>query len=379
MNIAELSEKETPFYLYDTGILRNNLEKLKEASDRYNYKVHYAVKANANIPVLQMVKDYGFGVDCVSGGEIERSISAGFKGDQVVFAGVGKSDREIEIALSHNIFCFNAESFEEVKVLHDLSKKNNKVAKIALRIKPNVDARTHKYITTGLEENKFGIDFHDLPDIIEFIKGSENLDLIGIHFHIGSQITELDVFRNLCLKVNEIQKWFQSQGLSLEHLNLGGGLGVDYLNPDENHLPDYEAFFSLFDQQLDSYEGQEIHFELGRSVVAQCGSLISRVLYVKKGIATDFLILDSGMTELIRPALYQSYHKIENWSKRSKPLNNKYDVVGPICESSDYFGKAVQFPESERGDIIAIRSCGAYGEVMASSCNLRPKAEAHYV
>lgn len=375
----DLANHKTPFYLYDMGLLEQNLSSLKTAAENSGFQVHYAVKANANIPILQKMIDFGFGADCVSGGEVERALEAGFDPSSIVFAGVGKSDDEILIGLNNDIFCFNAESDEEVKVLGEIAQRENKVANIALRIKPNVDARTHKYITTGLEENKFGIDFHDLEVILDHIDSTNSLNLIGIHFHIGSQITDLDVFRNLCLRVNEIQRWFEARNILLPHLNLGGGLGVNYEDPDSNITPDYESFFKVFEEHLDHYPGQKIHFELGRALVANCGSLISKVLYVKKGVATNFLILDSGMTELIRPALYQSYHKIENWSKEAEKADSTYDVVGPICESSDYFGKSVLLPISERGDIIAIRSSGAYGEVMSSSYNLRPKSEAVYV
>ncbi len=375
----EISGHKTPFYLYEMNVLEANLKELKRASDARGYKVHYAVKANANQKILQKIRSYGFGADCVSGGEVQESIKAGFEPDHIVFAGVGKNDDEIRIGLENDIFCFNVESAQEVSVIAELAENMGKRARIAIRIKPNVDARTHKYITTGLEDNKFGIDFHDLDEVLPLIQNSSALDLIGIHFHIGSQITDMDVFRNLCLRVNEIQKWFESRKIEIPHLNLGGGLGLNYNDPDEQNIPDYEAFFQTFEDHLVVYPGQQIHFELGRAVVANCGSLISKVLYVKTGIATNFLILDAGMTELIRPALYQSYHKIENWSSTDVEADHKYDVVGPICESSDCFGKAVMLPESHRGDLIAIRSSGAYGEVMSSSYNIRPKAEAIYV
>jgi diaminopimelate decarboxylase len=289
---------------------------------------------------------------------------------------VGKSDREILLALEHDNFCFNAESLHELEVLNELAEKTGKTARIALRINPNVNAKTHHYITTGLEENKFGINFWELPLVLELLPQLPNLKLVGLHFHIGSQITDLSVFKALCLRVNEIQQWFLERNIKVEHLNLGGGLGVDYHEPDTNALPDFETYFGIFNQFLKPEPGQQIHFELGRALVAQSGTLISKVLYIKKGIKTNFVILDAGMTELIRPALYQSYHKIENLSS-SQP-DSRYDVVGPICESSDCFGKAVMLPETNRGDLVAIRTAGAYGEVMSSGYNLRDKAEAIY-
>jgi diaminopimelate decarboxylase len=374
--LNELQQHATPLYLYELGLLRQTLQIASQEAAKYNYHVHYALKANVNTPILDEVRKVGFGADCVSGNEVRSAIENGFKPEHVVFAGVGKSDEEINYALSQNIFCFNCESSHELIVINELARLKNKTAKIALRINPNVNANTHKYITTGLEENKFGINAWELEEVIELLKTLDNIKLIGIHFHIGSQITDLAVFKNLCTRVNEFQEWFLSRNIELEHVNVGGGLGVDYYNPQEQPIPDFASYFGLFNQFLELRPNQQVHFELGRSLVAQCGTLISRVLYIKKGITTNFAILDAGMTELIRPALYQSYHKIENLT--SKLAEERYDVVGPICESSDCFGKAVMLPETNRGDLIAIRSAGAYGEVMASNYNLREKAKAIY-
>lgn len=376
-NMQELQEQTTPFYLYDLALLRQTLGAAKEQADRYNYHVHYALKANANAPVLDAMRAFGFGADCVSGNEVRAAIENGFAPNEVVFAGVGKSDEEINYALDQDIFCFNCESSHELAVLNELAAAKGKTAQIALRINPNVNANTHKYITTGLEENKFGINAWELPAVLEQLNSLPNIKLVGIHFHIGSQITDLSAFRNLCTRVNEFQEWFVNHNILLEHVNVGGGLGVDYYNPDEQAVPDFEAYFGLFNEFLELRPNQQVHFELGRALVAQCGTLISKVLYIKKGINTNFAILDAGMTELIRPALYQSYHKIENLT--SKGTEDRYDVVGPICESSDCFGKAVVLPETNRGDLIAIRTAGAYGEVMASQYNLREKAKAIYL
>jgi diaminopimelate decarboxylase len=373
MNLEVLENRKTPFYLYDLKRLEENLNALTEASSSFGYEVHYAVKANANPRIMKLIQEKGFGADCVSGGEVQRALDCGFAPEKIVFAGVGKSDEEILLGLRNNIFVFNCESSQEVEVLEELAKQEGKAARLALRIKPNVDARTHHYITTGLEENKFGIDFSDLPNIMDRIQSSEYLDFQGIHFHIGSQITEMSVFKNLCTKVNRVLEWFREQKIGIQHLNLGGGLGVDYAKPDEDK-PNYREFFQIFQDHLE-LQGEQVHFELGRVVTAHCGSLICKVLYTKRGINTNFLILDGGMTELIRPALYQSYHRIENWNKNGSDEKETYDVVGPICESSDYFGKSVQLPLSERGDFVAVRSCGAYGEVMASHYNLRERGE----
>ncbi|MDX5481596.1 MAG: diaminopimelate decarboxylase, partial [Hymenobacteraceae bacterium] len=360
-HLQELQQHPTPIYVYNLDLLRRTLQSAKQEAEKYNFHVHYALKANANTPILEEMRKHGFGADCVSGNEVKAAIENGFAPKEVVFAGVGKSDEEINYALEQDIFCFNCESSHELEVLNELAEQKGRIARIALRINPNVNAKTHKYITTGLEENKFGINAWELESVLELLQKLKNVQLIGIHFHIGSQITDLTVFKNLCTRVNEFQEWFLAHNIRLEHVNVGGGLGVDYYNPDEQPIPDFAAYFGLFNQFLELRPGQQVHFELGRALVAQCGTLVSKVLYIKNGISTNFAILDAGMTELIRPALYQSYHKIENLTSEKQEV--KYDVVGPICESSDCFGKAVDLPETSRGDLIAIRTAGAYGEV----------------
>ena len=374
--IKQFEVRETPFYHYDLNLLRQTLAKVKSLADKYQFQIHYAVKANCNRPILREILDSGFGADCVSGNEVKLAIESGFLPQQILFAGVGKTDKEIRYALAKEIKAFNCESIQEIDVINELAKEVNQVAEIALRINPNVDAKTHKYITTGLDENKFGINQVDLPFVIEKLASLKNLKLTGLHFHIGSQITDMNVFKGLCLRVNQIAKWFAEHGINIEHLNLGGGLGINYQHPDTEKIPDFETYFAIFNEFLHPGENQKIHFELGRSIVAQCGNLISRVVYIKKGLNINFAILDAGMTELMRPALYQSYHQIDNLSSDKAPV--EYDVVGPICESTDCFGKSVLLPETLRGDLIAIRSAGAYGEVMISNYNLRDRNDAFY-
>lgn len=373
-DIAHFSKLETPFYYYDLNLLESTLNACKKAADVYQFHVHYAMKANFNPIVLKKIEAVGFGADCVSGGEVSKAIEVGFKNDKVVFAGVGKSDKEINDALDKDIFCFNVESVQELSVINELAEQKQKIAKVAIRINPNVDAHTHANITTGLDENKFGVNSWDMQACADVLNISANLEFIGIHFHIGSQITNLDVYKNLCVRVNEFATWFEDHGFKVTVLNVGGGLGIDYHNPNQQ-IPNFEAYFKIFSDFLEIKSYQEVHFELGRALVGQCSSLISRVLYVKNGKKKNFLVLDAGMTELMRPALYQAYHKIENISQ-SKIVNQKseitkYDVVGPICESTDCFGKEVELSETFRNDLIAIRSTGAYGEVMASHYNLR--------
>ncbi len=367
--ITYFSKLATPFYYYDLLLLQSTLNACATAAKAYNYHVHYALKANFNPIVLNKIEKVGFGADCVSGGEVKRAIAMGFAKEKVVFAGVGKSDQEINDALDKDIFCFNVESIQELEVINELAEKKQKIAKIAIRINPNVDAYTHANITTGLDENKFGINAWDLPACAAVLKISTNLEFIGIHFHIGSQITNLEVYKNLCVRVNEFANWFQDHGFVVKILNVGGGLGINYHQPNQQ-IPDFEAYFKIFADFLEVKPHQEVHFELGRALVGQCAALISRVLYVKNGKKKNFIILDAGMTELMRPALYQAYHQIENLTKTENATIN-YDVVGPICESTDCFGKEITLPITHRNDLFAIRSTGAYGEVMASHYNLR--------
>jgi len=376
-DIAQFANLETPFYYYNLSLLQDTLGACASAAKVYGFHVHYAMKANFNEVLLQKIKETGFGADCVSGNEVKKAVEVGFPNAQIVFAGVGKSDREINEALDQDIFCFNVESIQELEVINELAAKKNKTAKVAIRINPNVDAHTHHNITTGLDENKFGINSWDLPACADMLKQCPQLEFVGIHFHIGSQITNLDVYKNLCVRVNEFAKWFEERGFIVRILNVGGGLGINYHQP-EAQIPDFEAYFKIFNDFLEVRSNQEVHFELGRALVGQSSSLISKVLYVKNGKKKNFIILDAGMTELMRPALYQAYHQIENLSKREEGIATKYDVVGPICESTDCFGKEVEMQETSRGDLIAIRSTGAYGEVMASHYNLRENVRVAY-
>jgi diaminopimelate decarboxylase len=367
--VEKFSKLETPFYYYDTEVLNKTLEVLTTEAKKYNYKVHYALKANANQRILSIINSYGLGADCVSGGEIQAAIQAGFPSSKIVFAGVGKADWEINLALDHNIFCFNVESIPELEVINELAAAKGKTAQIALRINPNVVADTHHYITTGREENKFGIALGDLDKVIDVALTCANIKLIGIHFHIGSQIMEMNNFAGLCSRINELQDKLAKRNILVEHVNMGGGLGIDYQYPNRQPIPGFAEYFKTFKSMVQLRDGQTVHFEPGRSVVGQCGSLITKVLYIKEGANKSFAIVDAGMTDLIRPALYQAYHKIENVSSE-EPVQ-KYDVVGPICESSDCFGKDVELNKTKRGDFLALRSAGAYGEIMASQYNLR--------
>ena len=368
--IDKFQEIQTPFYYYDTAVLRKTLQTINEEAGKHeNFEVHYAVKANANPKVLNIICQAGLGADCVSGGEIQAAINAGFPASKIVYAGVGKSDWEINLGLEKGIFCFNVESIPELEVINELAEKQGKVAQVCFRINPNVGAHTHANITTGLAENKFGIAMEDMENVIEEAAQMKNIKFLGLHFHIGSQILDMGDFEALCNRINELQDQLESHHIVVKNINVGGGLGIDYNHPNRVPIPDFKAYFDTYAKFLKLREGQKLHFELGRSVVGQMGSLITKVLYVKQGTVKQFAIVDAGMTDLIRPAPYQAYHKIENIS--SNEPEETYDVVGPICESSDVFAKAIDINKTHRGDLIALRSAGAYGEIMASQYNCR--------
>ena len=373
---AKFQQLRTPFYYYDTELLRQTLRAIQhEVQKHEGFSVHYAVKANANPRILRIIREAGLGADCVSGGEIEASVQAGFPGSRIVYAGVGKSDWEINLGLDHDIFCFNVESIPELEVINQLAVSRGKTARVAFRLNPNVGAHTHANITTGLAENKFGIDMRDMLKVIEEASHMDHIRVVGLHFHIGSQILDMGDFEALCNRVNELQDVLERHRIRLEHINVGGGLGIDYQYPNRVPIPDFKSYFDTYAKKLRLRPGQTLHFELGRAVVAQCGTLITRTLYIKEGLVKRFCIVDAGFTDLIRPALYQAYHKIENIS--SDEPTETYDVVGPICESTDVFAKQIDLNRSHRGDFIAIRSAGAYGEIMASQYNCRPLPKAY--
>ena len=373
--VNKFRELETPFYYYDVNVLRETLSCINKEAGKYNnFCVHYAVKANANHKILTIIRENGLGADCVSGGEIRAAVKAGFPTNKIVYAGVGKTDWEINLGLDYDIFCFNVESVPELEIINELAAAKGKVARVAFRINPNVGAHTHANIT-GLAENKFGISMEDMDRVIDMAETLPNVKFVGLHFHIGSQIVDMGDFVALCNRVNELQEKLYARQIIVEHINVGGGLGIDYSHPNRQPIPNFAEYFSTYHKHLKLRPQQTLHFELGRAVVGQCGSLISKVIYVKQGTNKQFAILDAGMTDLIRPALYQAYHKIENIT--SDEAIETYDVVGPICESSDVFGKAIDLNKVHRGDLFALRSAGAYGEIMASAYNCRTLPQAY--
>ena len=376
--IEKLESIATPFYYYDMDLFRRTLDHVAELAEKHNIKIHYAVKANVERRLLEEISAKGFGADCVSGNEVLHAHDCGFPAEKIVFAGVGKSDKEIYNSLKLGIEAFNCESLQELYVINEMAHRHGVKARVSVRINPDIDAHTHKYVTTGLYENKFGISQHEFEKLIDILKKSENIQFYGLHFHIGSQITRVDeVFALECQRVNEIVAYFERQGLKVDNINLGGGLGVDYDDPDENPIADFETWFQTISENISKRDDQTVHVEPGRSLVAQCATLISRVLFVKSGETKNFLIMDAGMNDLIRPALYGAYHKIENLSAAQRtffPTHQAYDIVGPVCESSDVWGAGRLLPLSVRGDIMAIRSTGAYGQVMASRYNMKDLA-----
>lgn len=377
--MQEFNQYQTPCHIYDLNLLRDTLTVVQTEAKRHNFKVHYALKANTNEKILDIIRSYGLGADCVSGNEVRTAVETGFPVDEIVFAGVGKSDEEIREAIEYGIFCFNCESFEELLVIDEIAGELNKTTRVALRLNPNVDPETHKYISTGLSYNKFGFSQGELEKFFNNKGRFRNIEVVGIHFHIGSQIRTDRPFINLCKAVNFYLNLFEEKGIHIENINLGGGLGINYEDPDREPIPDFANFFQIIHDNLDYSEDQTIHFELGRSIVGQCGNLLTRVLYRKENGERNFLIVDAGMNNLLRPALYNSFHKIERLETSGKGSTQKFDIVGPICETSDCFGTEVELEDSKRGDLLSIRSSGAYGQSMELNYNLRDRAHVYFI
>ena len=375
--IDEFNGISTPFYYYDIQLLRETLNTIKKETEGSPFVIHYAIKANGNSMILKEIKKAGLGADLVSGGEIRASLASGLKPEKMTFSGVGKTDWEIELGLDNDIYCFNVESVPELVRINEIAAEMGKTAGVAIRVNPDIDAHTHRYITTGTADNKFGICLEFLPQVVQMAIEMPNIHLRGLHFHIGSQITTMKPFEMLCEKVNELQDQYEKLGIKFEMINMGGGLGIDYDDPDGHPITDFASYFNVFKNNLKIRKGQTIHFELGRSIVAQCGSLIAKVVFVKESRDKKFVILDAGMTDLIRPALYEAHHKIMNLTSQATETD-VYDVVGPVCESSDVFAQSQTLPITQRGDLIALRSAGAYGESMASTYNMRRLPECHF-
>ena len=382
-NFERFAEVETPFYFYDLDLFRRTADVLSALSEAYGIEVHYAIKTNSEERLLRMLSAGGFGADCVSANEVVHAAKCGFDPSRIMFAGVGKTDKEIRTSLEVGIGCFNVESIPEMEVIDAIAGGMGVKAPVALRINPNIDPHTHKYITTGLEENKFGISRFEFEAALDKLKDCRNLEVKGLLFHIGSQITDVsNVFGLEGKCARELVTWFEEKGLKVENVDFGGGLGVDYEDPDGQPVADFETWMKALREYFPVGEGYKLHIEPGRAVVAQCGSLVTRVVYVKKGRTKNFVIVDAGMNDLIRPALYGAYHKVENltaaYCRGDNTKDCVYDVVGPICESSDVWGEGRILRQTRRGDLLAIRTAGAYGRTMSSQYNMRDLPKAVY-
>ena len=374
---SQLKEIETPFYLYDINLLRQTLESVVYESNKYNYKVLYAIKANNDDFLLSIIKEYGIGIDCASGNEVSTAIEMGFDPKTVVYAGGGKKDKEIRYALEQEILAINCESIEELQVVDALAAEMGKKADVGLRVDPDIDPKTNHCIDTGQADSKFGIAYDEILENVELIKSLKNINIIGIHIHIGSQIRELHVFENMCNKANAIVEKLESLGFSFRMVDVGGGLGINYDVPENEPIPNFASLFAIVREYLNVGD-KEVHFEFGRSIVGECGELIASVLF-NKTTATGrrLLIIDASMTELIRPMLYGSYHNIENITSE-EDVFKKYTVVGTACESTDVFDENISRKKSMRGDLLAIMSAGAYGRSMASEYNMHELPKAVY-
>lgn len=363
----------TPFYYYDMTLLDKTIDLIIQQTAGYPYVVHYAIKANNNPQILREISRRGLGADVVSGGEIKAAVENGFKPSDIIFSGVAKTDPEIRLGLEYGIGCYNVESLAEVVVIDEIAGLMGKTANISVRVNPDIDAHTHKYITTGTAANKFGIGIDELDEMLDLINRLHHVHLLGLHFHIGSQITQMQPYALLCETVNALMDRYRQRGIHFEIMNMGGGLGIDYTSPDDHPFAPFQEYFDTFKQGLHPKAGTKIHFELGRAVVAACGTLMSRVVFIKENRGKKFALIDAGMNDLIRPALYNAHHVVQNLTSREKE-NDTYVIAGPICESSDVFDSDCLLPVTRRGDLIAIRSAGAYGESMASCYNMRPLA-----
>lgn len=368
---------ETPFYLYDMGLLRLTLESAVAMAARYGFVLHYAVKANYDPRVLEMIREFGLGADCASGGEVRCAIEAGFDPSKIVYAGVGKKDSEIRYAIEQGIFAINCESLEEISVVDRIASELGVKVRIALRVNPDIDPKTNHCIDTGQADSKFGISYEEILANAPLIQSYKNVEVRGMHLHIGSQIRELHVFEYLCNKVNVIVENLVGLGFTLDFVDVGGGLGINYDVPENEPVPNFASVFAIINSHL-NVGGREVHFEFGRAIVGQCGELITRVLYNKTtATGRKLVIVDSSMTELIRPALYGSYHNIENITSDAQK-SERYTIVGTACESTDKFDENVTLPETRRGDLLTIKSAGAYGQSMSSTYNLHPLPRSVY-
>ncbi len=365
-----IAQHGTPAYIYSRATLERHWHAFDNAFGSHPHLICFAVKSNSNIALLNVMARLGSGFDIVSQGELERVLAAGGEAAKVVFSGVAKSHSEIARALEVGIRCFNVESVSELKRINEVAGQLGKIAPISLRVNPDVDAKTHPYISTGLKENKFGVSVKEAREVYRFAKTLPNVKITGMDCHIGSQLTELQPFLDATDRVIVLMEQLKQDGIELHHLDLGGGLGVTYTNEVPPHPTEYAA--ALLDK-LKAYPNLEIILEPGRAITANAGILVTKVEYIKQNEDRHFAIVDTGMNDMIRPALYEAYMQIIEVNPSLVREKAVYDVVGPICETSDFLGKQRELSIAE-GDLIAMRSAGAYGATMSSTYNSRPQA-----
>lgn len=371
LKLTELAKAVgTPFYCYSEATLRRHINVFQNAFGQSDMLTAFSVKANSNLSVLKILASEGAGADVVSGGELRRARAAGIAREKIVFSGVGKTAEELALALDEGIFQFNVESEPELDLLAQIATSKNKRAPIAFRVNPDVSAGGHEKISTGVAEVKFGIAWDQARTLYAKANKMEGIDVRGVDVHIGSQISELAPFEVAFQKVADLVKALRSDGCTIERVDLGGGLGIPYGDSDEEppHPDEYAKMIRRISDPLDV----KLIFEPGRMIVGNAGILVSQVVYVKQGADRKFLILDAGMNDLIRPALYDAWHKIIPVTKPASDFCEPYDVVGPICETGDRFTRERQLPVMQAGDLVAFMSAGAYGAVQASEYNTRP-------
>nr|WP_246534466.1 diaminopimelate decarboxylase [Aliiroseovarius lamellibrachiae] len=361
----------TPFYVYSAATLKRHIGLFNEALAWADHLVCFAVKSNSNLAVLKLLGDMGAGMDVVSGGELRRAVAAGVPGDRIVFSGVGKTREEMKLALSHDIRQFNLESEPEYRALSAVASEMGVTARVAVRVNPNVDAKTHAKISTGKSDNKFGIPIARAREVYAEIAALPGLKVVGIDVHIGSQLTELEPFRLAYQKVAELTEALREDGHDITRLDLGGGLGIPYER--SNEAPPLPIEYGQMVQDTVGHLGCEIEIEPGRLVSGNAGIMVSSVIYVKEGEGRDFLIIDAAMNDLVRPAMYEAHHDIIPVNEATPGVDqSEYDIVGPICETGDTFAKSRNLAPLKDDDLVAFRSAGAYGAVMASEYNSRP-------
>lgn len=370
ISIPELAnEYGTPLYVYSAATLRRHFEAFDSAFTGLEHMTCYSVKANSNLSVLRLLAEMGAGMDIVSGGELFRALKAGVPAGRIVYSGVGKKAYEIAEALKADILMFNVESVAELHRINEVAESMNKTARISFRINPNVDPKTHPYISTGMKKNKFGLDMETAKEAYKTAKELSNVNPIGMDCHIGSQLTTIEPFLEALDKLLAFRDELSAMGVEIEHLDLGGGLGITY---DEETPPHPKEFGDALSKALVG-KNIKVILEPGRVIAGNAGILVTEVIYTKKTPTKDFLIVDGAMNDLVRPSLYQSHHSIDEVVKNNRPAVN-YDVVGPICESGDFLAKDRDLPQIQQGELLVVYSAGAYGFTMSSNYNSRPRA-----